>query len=369
AFILTYLFILFVLKPIRIVILGPPASGKSTVAKQLCDFYKLHHIQIKEVIDEAIASLKAKTKRLSDLLPEEMDDYEPPSDLTSVTRDLLDEIELNRESNNGRIEDKYIISFLRDKLMSMPCQNQGFVLDGYPKTIAQARELYKSLTPDEPSVDLLDAYNRIILPEFVVNLEATDAFLMRKVMNLPEAVVMNTHNTEAGLTRRLKEYWAVNTYDETVLNFFDELELQSEKIDVTKDSSPMMKDTVEKIKKSIGSPRNYGTTVEELEQMKKLEEQGRMKKERRERRHMERHEAEEQQEKKRRLEEWSQRLQEVKKQEFELLEVQSIPLRNYLMVYVMPTLTQGLIECCKVRPDDPIDFLAEFLFQHNPQMD
>ena len=29
-------------------------------------------------------------------------------------------------------------------------------------------------------------------------------------------------------------------------------------LDVTKDSSPMMKDTVEKIKKMIGKPRNYG---------------------------------------------------------------------------------------------------------------
>lgn len=52
------------------------------------------------------------------------------------------------------------------------------------------------------------------------------------------------------------------------------------------------------------------------------------------------------------------RLAEVKKQEQELLENQSIPLRNYLMKHVMPTLSQGLIECCKIRPDDPIDFVV-----------
>ena len=70
-----------------------------------------------------------------------------------------------------------------------------------------------------------------------------------------------------------------------------------------------------------------------------------------------------------------------------MLETQSIPLRNYLMQHVMPTLTQGLIEVCKVKPDDAVDYLvsptplccgrvlkalliqAEYLFKHNPQID
>ena len=28
------------------------------------------------------------------------------------------------------------------------------------------------------------------------------------------------------------------------------------------------------------------------------------------------------------------------------------------MKHVMPTLAQGLIECCKMRPDDPVDFVV-----------
>ena len=28
------------------------------------------------------------------------------------------------------------------------------------------------------------------------------------------------------------------------------------------------------------------------------------------------------------------------------------------MKHVMPTLAQGLIECCKMRPDDPVDYLV-----------
>ena len=44
-----------------------------------------------------------------------------------------------------------------------------------------------------------------------------------------------------------------------MLNYFDEKEFHPEKMDVTKDFSHMMKETVEKIKKKIGAPRNYGT--------------------------------------------------------------------------------------------------------------
>ena len=57
------------------------------------------------------------------------------------------------------------------------------------------------------------------------------------------------------------------------------------------------------------------------------------------------------------------KLEVVRKQERDTLEVQSEPLRNYLVKYVMPTLTAGLIEVAKVRPDDPVDYLAEFLFK------
>jgi adenylate kinase len=60
-------------------------------------------------------------------------------------------------------------------------------------------------------------------------------------------------------------------------------------------------------------------------------------------------------------------LEQVKKQERDVLQIQSEPLRNYLLKYVMPTLTKGLIQVAKVRPEDPVDYLAEFLFQQNEE--
>lgn len=41
--------------------------------------------------------------------------------------------------------------------------------------------------------------------------------------------------------------------------------------------------------------------------------------------------------------------------------LQELPLREYLMQYMVPNLSEGLIEVCKVLPDDPIDYLAVYL--------
>lgn len=48
----------------------------------------------------------------------------------------------------------------------------------------------------------------------------------------------------------------------------------------------------------------------------------------------------------------------MQKQELELLEARSLPLRHYLMKYVMPAVREGLMACSQVKPDDPIEFLV-----------
>jgi adenylate kinase len=77
-----------------------------------------------------------------------------------------------------------------------------------------------------------------IFPDFVFTLEATDEFLRRRVMDMPEIEVAGSHNNEQGrgkkrvaensfaysligLTRRLKWFRDNNTEENTVLNFFD----------------------------------------------------------------------------------------------------------------------------------------------------
>lgn len=40
------------------------------------------------------------------------------------------------------------------------------------------------------------------------------------------------------------------------------------------------------------------------------------------------------------------------------MEARSLPLRNYLMKYVVPSLTDAILDCCKIKVEDPVDFLV-----------
>lgn len=47
-----------------------------------------------------------------------------------------------------------------------------------------------------------------------------------------------------------------------------------------------------------------------------------------------------------------------------LIEAASLPIRSYLMANVIPALVDGLLDVCKVQPEDAVDHLAEFLFKY-----
>lgn len=51
-------------------------------------------------------------------------------------------------------------------------------------------------------------------------------------------------------------------------------------------------------------------------------------------------------------------MEKINLHEDELLEAQAVPFRNYLLEHVMPTLSQGLVQCCQNQPQDPVDFLV-----------
>ncbi|XP_030414660.1 adenylate kinase 7 [Gopherus evgoodei] len=364
------------LLPVKICVLGPPAVGKSTIAEELCKHYRLHHIKINDVISEAIENLEKiiapkETVETEEMGEEGEDEEEEEGDSIEEAQELLDGVKENMEQNGGRLDDQYVIKFMKEKLKSMPCKNQGYILDGFPKTYDQAKDLFnlEDEAEEEETRSKVPRYDKLITPEYVISLNASDEFLKNRVMNLPESVVAGTHYTQDRFLRTLSLFRELNTEDETVLNYFDELEIHPQFIDVAKFEDPENRFIVKEIIKETGEPRNYGLTDEEKEELERKAAEARLAKEAEENAEQERKETEERAEKLANWEEWNKRLEEVKRQEQELLEAQSIPLRNYLMKNVMPTLMQGLNECCKIRPDDPVDFLAEYLFKNNPEME
>ncbi len=194
-------------------------------------------------------------------------------------------------------------------------------------------------------------------------MDANDEFLFKRIMNLPEKLVQDTHNTEEGLSRRLTEYRDNNNEENTVTNFFEEdLELDVIKLApevIEDDKSFLHKNVADMIKLNyMKDARNYGLSAEEKAELKRAEIEKRLAKERDEREQRERLEAEEAAERVKKQADWNEKLEQLRKEELEYLETQSEPLRNYLMTHVMPTLTKGLIECCNIRPEDPIDYLV-----------
>uniref|UniRef100_A0A8B9SPL0 Adenylate kinase 7 n=1 Tax=Anas platyrhynchos TaxID=8839 RepID=A0A8B9SPL0_ANAPL len=358
------------LTPLKVYIHGPPGIGKSTIAENLCKHYKLHHIKIKDVISETIANLEkiVAPKELDyDSVGEEGEDEEDEEEGTNVeeAHELLAGIKESMEQNAGCLDDQYAVKLIKDKLKSMPCRNQGYVLDGFPETYDQAKELFNLEDEDEEEEikGKIPKCDKLITPEFVVSLTASDEFLKNRIINLPESVVAGTHYTQDRFLQSLSLFREINTEDETVLNYFDELEIHPQFIDVAKFEDPENRFIVKEIVKEIGEPRNYGLTDEEKESLERKAAEERLAREAKEEAERERREAEERAERMANWEEWNKQLEEVKRQEQELLEAQSIPLRNYLMKNVMPTLIQGLNECCKIRPDDPVDFLLCIIFK------
>lgn len=60
---------------------------------------------------------------------------------------------------------------------------------------------------------------------------------------------------------------------------------------------------------------------------------------------------------------------EIKRKELEDLEQKCLPLRQYLMKYILPNVSSSIIELAKIRPNNPIRFLAHHLMQHEPVID
>lgn len=110
----------------KIVLLGPPGSGKGTQANIICDKYNLPHISTGDIFRSNLANktplgLKAK---------EYMD------------QGLL-------------VPDELTISIVVDRLQQPDCK-KGFVFDGFPRNLAQAVALDKLVTLDKAIMIHLD---------------------------------------------------------------------------------------------------------------------------------------------------------------------------------------------------------------------
>ncbi|VEN40069.1 unnamed protein product [Callosobruchus maculatus] len=304
------------------------------------------------------------------------------------------------KSPNHKLPDQYVARLMKLFLGKEPCRSRGYVLDGYPKTTEQAREIFGQVAETEmageggeggggvlPPMEgeggmggegqtdadmgmMSNAVNQI-LPDYVVSLVGTDDFLCERVMKLPQREIQGTHYEEESMLHRLLEFRENNTERNTMLNFFDESGIHPIVISLIDEETEKERDIdciYDYVSDIFGEPiPGFGLSAEEMERLRKLEREQRRLREEEERLEKQLLEEKARKEYQDKMEKWAETLEKLQMEEEKVLVAQSEPLRYYLMKYVFPVLSKGLIEVAKIRPDDPLDYLAEYLFRENPE--
>jgi adenylate kinase len=107
----------------NVILLGPPGAGKGTQAKMMIDRYQIPQISTGDILR---ANLKEKT----------------PLGLKAKT--YMDKGQL--------VPDEVVIDIIQERLKEKDCQ-KGYMLDGFPRTVAQARALDKVLADMNSKID------------------------------------------------------------------------------------------------------------------------------------------------------------------------------------------------------------------------
>ncbi len=107
----------------KIIMLGAPGAGKGTQAKQIADKYSIPHISTGDIFR---ANLKAGTE------------------LGKKAKEYMDQGLL--------VPDELTCDLVMDRIGQDDCKN-GFVLDGFPRTIPQAEALDQALAKISQSMD------------------------------------------------------------------------------------------------------------------------------------------------------------------------------------------------------------------------
>lgn len=95
----------------RVVLLGPPGAGKGTQAKKIADEYHIVHISTGDLFRENIKN---------------------QTELGKKAQAYMNKGEL--------VPDELVIDLVKDRIVRDDCAN-GYLLDGFPRTVAQASAL------------------------------------------------------------------------------------------------------------------------------------------------------------------------------------------------------------------------------------
>ena len=95
----------------NIILLGPPGSGKGTQAKMLMEIYTIPQISTGDILRAAVANQTALGKQAKECM-----------------------------HKGALVPDELVVRIVEERLKERDC-GRGFILDGFPRTVAQAEAL------------------------------------------------------------------------------------------------------------------------------------------------------------------------------------------------------------------------------------
>jgi adenylate kinase len=123
----------------NLILLDPPGAGKGTQSDYLRDTHKLTKLSTGDMLREAVAK---------------------GTEVGMKAKEIM--------ATGGLVPDDIMIRIIRDAIWGDNCPN-GFILDGFPRTTAQAHALDKMLRDEEKNLDV------------VIELKVDDAALVARI--------------------------------------------------------------------------------------------------------------------------------------------------------------------------------------------
>lgn len=164
---------------INLILFGPPGSGKGTQAKGLIEKYNLLHISTGDLFRYEIGN---------------------STDLGLKAKAFMDKGDL--------VPDKITIGMLNNKVEANP-DVKGYIFDGFPRTIPQAKAL------DE----LLKSKNQAV--SGLIALDVDDDEIVKRILERGKTSGRSDDNDESVIRKRIDVY---NKSTSTVYNYYAEFD-------------------------------------------------------------------------------------------------------------------------------------------------